>query len=148
MESGRCVLGAGCLALSPKERRDAEEHIAPSLAAELLCFLLPPSPSLLETVNSKWSRRGPFTVSIYTFFLSTSSVYSPCLCKEEEMQRFRFCFEGEWRGGSICSLGGKALSGTLHAHGGGLGAEGCKGCVCVDSTLLLPCLKQYETFEC
>lgn len=47
------------------------------------------------------------------------------------MQRFRFCFEGGWRGGSICSLSGKALSGTLHAHGGDLGAEGCKGCVCV-----------------
>lgn len=104
---------AGCLALSPEERRDAEEHIVLSLAAEFLCFLLPPSPSSLETVTPN----GPGTDHLLLLLLfNTSSIYSPCFCKEEEMQWYSFRFEGAWRGGNICSLSGKALSGTLHVE--------------------------------
>lgn len=149
MESGRCVLSAGCLALSPEERRDAEERIVLSLVAEFLCFLLPPSSSSLETIAPNGPGTGHLLLLLRLFF-NTSSVYSPCFCKEEELQWISFCFEGRWRGGSVFSLSGKALSGTLHVEE--IWEQRAVRDVCVDSAhlrqRLLPWPKQYDTFEC
>lgn len=67
-------------------------------------------------------------------------------------KRAAVCLEGGRRDGSICSLSGKVLSGTLHIQEmKGQRAARCVYVSHVDSTCLcqhlLPWLKQYEAFE-
>lgn len=98
---GRWVLGcpvsvlcAGFLAGTsrqfPRERRDAEEDITLSPAAESLCFPLPSSTSFLEIITQSGSDVGHL-LWLFPFFYS-SSIYSACLHKEEK--RCSFCLEG------------------------------------------------------
>lgn len=77
-----------------------------------LCFPLPPSPSSLEIITPNGSGVGHL-LWLFPFFHS-SSIYSPCLCREEK--RCSFCLEGGWRDGSVCFLSGKVLSDTLHVE--------------------------------
>lgn len=113
VERGWCVLCAEFLAGTSgqfsKERRNTEENTALSLSAESLFVSLCLLPHSLEIISPNGSGVGHL-LWLFLFFYS-SSIHSPISVGRKRDAVSVWKVDG--RDGSICSLSGKVLSGTL-----------------------------------